>query len=472
MKRDGASLGSVGGQQVTSLPREDAQRPVGYLELVRRNINFRNLWTGQIVSLLGDWFNLIASAALISQLTGSGLAVGGLFVVRMLAPFLVSPLAGVVADRFDRRRVLILTDLSRAGVVLGFLLVRQPEQVWLLYALTAAQLGISGLFYPARNAILPDVVSEGELGAANALSGITWSVMLAFGAALGGLASGVWGIYPSFLLNSFSFLVSAFFVSRVRTAAPEIELTPVGNPVRGAVEQYVEGLRYLQGRLDVLAIASQKGIIGLLVNGGFQVAMVVMAERVFVIGEGGSTSLGLMYAVLGIGTGLGPVIARRLTRDRVERLRTALMLSFFVTAAGLALVAPTLSFALVLAGSLVRGLGSGVNWVLSTQVLLLIVPGKVRGRVFSVEFAIFTLCTAISSAGAGWLLDKTSINVQSLLVILAVLTVLPGLVWAAGLGLSRARKRSESSGTGHPVLEPGPSGPDPIPMETQTPAQE
>ena len=83
----------------------------GYWELVRENASFRYLWFGQIVSLLGDWFNLIASAALLAQLTGSGFAVGGLFAVRMLAPFLISPLTGVVADRCNRKHILILSDL-------------------------------------------------------------------------------------------------------------------------------------------------------------------------------------------------------------------------------------------------------------------------------------------------------------------------------------------------------------------------
>jgi MFS family permease len=460
------------GRSVNRGNANQAERPVGYLELVRRNADFRNLWTGQIVSLLGDWFNLIASAALVSMLTGSGLAVGGLFVVRMLAPFLVSPVAGVIADRFDRRRVLILTDLSRAAVVLGFLLVRQPGQVWFLYALTATQLGISGIFYPARNAILPDVVGDDELGAANALSGVTWSVMLAFGAALGGLAAGLWGIYPSFLLDSSSFFISAFFVSRVRTKAVPMEAASMGNPIRSAIDQYVEGLRYLRGRLDILAVASQKGTIGLVVNGGFQVAMVVMAEKIFVIGEGGSTSLGLMYAVVGIGTGLGPVLARRMTQDRVDLLRTALMLSFFVTAAGVAVVAPLASFYLVLAGSLVRGLGSGVNWVLSTQVLLLLVPGRVRGRVFSVEFAIFTLSTALSSAGAGWLLDRTSVSVQSLLVIMGVATLFPGLLWAIGLRLVRGKEeyRTPMDVSGRDAM--GPEGPDPLALESSASERE
>jgi MFS family permease len=95
----------------------------GYVALLRNNSSYRNLWLGQVVSLLGDWFNLVATATLVQQLTGSSAQVGLLFALRMLAPFLVSPFAGVVADRFDRRRVLIATDLLRAAVVLGFVLV-------------------------------------------------------------------------------------------------------------------------------------------------------------------------------------------------------------------------------------------------------------------------------------------------------------------------------------------------------------
>ena len=118
------------------------QSTVGYVELVRNNRNFRFLWLGQLVSLLGDWFNLIASATLIAILTESGLAVGGLFIVRMLAPFLVSPIAGVVADRFNRKNILVATDIVRSVTLLCFLLIRDPGDIWLLYVLTAIQLSL------------------------------------------------------------------------------------------------------------------------------------------------------------------------------------------------------------------------------------------------------------------------------------------------------------------------------------------
>ncbi|HLV00396.1 MAG TPA: MFS transporter, partial [Acidobacteriota bacterium] len=95
--------------------------PSGYLQVLRHNANFRNLWLGQVVSLFGDWFNLIASAALIAHLSDSAFAIGGLFVVRMLAPFFISPLAGIWTDRYDRKKILIISDLLRALIVMGFL---------------------------------------------------------------------------------------------------------------------------------------------------------------------------------------------------------------------------------------------------------------------------------------------------------------------------------------------------------------
>src|SRR5579859_2894931 len=108
-----------------------SERPVGYLALLRRNRRFRRLWYGQIVSQLGDWFDSIALYSVIYQLTGSSQAVGLLLVAQFLPSALISPWAGVVADRLPRKLVMICTDLSRALLVLLFLLVRTPETIWL-----------------------------------------------------------------------------------------------------------------------------------------------------------------------------------------------------------------------------------------------------------------------------------------------------------------------------------------------------
>jgi MFS family permease len=406
--------------------------PVGYTTLIRDNRTFRYLWFGQIVSLLGDWFNLIASASLVASLTQSGLAVGGLFVVRMLAPFVVSAPAGVATDRYDRKRLLILADLSRAVTVLGFLFVREPQHVWLLYTLTAVQLGISGLFFPARNAILPDVVTRRELGAANALSSATWSVMLAVGAALGGIVAGEWGIYQAFVIDALTFVASALLIAQIAYDRPPA-LDDADNSLRGAFGEYVDGLRYLANERDILSIAMHKAAMALIISGAFQVIQVALAEQVFIIGEGGSTSLGLMYALAGIGTGVGPILIRRFTGDREQPLRIALLFSYAIAAVGLVATAPLMSFGLVLLGSLTRGVGGGTNWVFSTQLLLQLLPDRVRGRVFSTEFALFSLMNAAGAAAGGWLLDSTDIGLGGLLWWMAGLTLIPAALWGVWL---------------------------------------
>lgn len=405
------------------------QSPAGYVELVRNNRNFRYLWLGQVVSLLGDWFDLIASASLVGMLTESGVAVGSLFVVRMLAPFLVSPLAGVAADRYNRKWLLVAADLTRAVTVLGFLFVREPGDIWLLYTLTAIQLGISGFFFPARNAILPDLVSRQELGAANAISSTTWSVMLAFGAALGGVVAGQWGIYPSFIIDSLTFLASAALIWQV-VYHHNVELDE-DRSIKAALRQYIDGLRYLRHHIDYFVITLHKPAYSLLVSGGFQVIQVRLAEQLFVIGEGGSTGLGLLYAAVGVGTGLGPIIVRRFTGDRGQALRVALAFGYVVTAAGLAIMATLASFPVLLIGTFLRGFGNGIGWVFSTQLLLQLLPDRVRGRVFSTEFAMFTLMNATGAAAGGWTLDNVPIGTT--LAVMAGLTLIPGVLWALWL---------------------------------------
>jgi Major Facilitator Superfamily. len=153
----------------------------GLVGLLKRNPKFARVWYSEIVSGFGDWFNLIATATLIEILTGTTSALGWLFALRMMSPFLVSPFAGVLADRFNRKCILIWSDILRGVVVLCFLLVQSAEDVWLLYVLTALQLGLSGLFVPARNAILAEIVLNKDLGDANAVSSTTYAVMQARG---------------------------------------------------------------------------------------------------------------------------------------------------------------------------------------------------------------------------------------------------------------------------------------------------
>ena len=406
-------------------PTEEHQReigkPVGYFELLRRNPNFRYLWGGQVVSLLGDWFNIIASVILIAELTGSGFAVGMLFAIRMLAPFLIAPIAGICADRYNRKHLLIITDIVRAFIVFGFLFVQDESDVWLLYTLSTFLSAVSGFFSPARSAILPDVTSARELGTANTLGSVTWSVMLAVGAAIGGITTGLFGSQAAFVIDGLTFFISAAFLFPIKLPGPPSAAS--GTPAQARLT----ALRYLLQHPDTLFIAMHKAAISLLLSTGFQIVLIEIAKNYFVIGVGGAISLGWMYCINGVGSGLGPILARRWTGDRDKPLRISISLGYVIAAVGIVIVAPLFNFGTVLIGGFVRSIGGGIVWVFSTQLLFQSTPNEIRGRVFGTEFALFTLMGGASSMIVGALIDRFPI--RSVIWGMSSLSLIPAVLW-------------------------------------------
>src|ERR1041385_4254927 len=227
---------------------------VGYIDLLRRNRNFRQLWLGQVVSQMGAWFDTIALYTIILKLTGSGRYVGLLLVARFVPSFFFGPISGVVADRFSRRTIMIVSDLLRAVVVLGFLLVRRADQLWIVYVLTVFQLGLSTFFEPAKTAAIPSIVEDRELVAANAISSVTWSAMLTIGAAIGGIITGWFGTDVAFILDAATYLLSAALIARIRVPKRkkrERQKVTLGRLL--GTKETIEGIKYVKDRPRVLA---------------------------------------------------------------------------------------------------------------------------------------------------------------------------------------------------------------------------
>jgi len=405
-----------------------------YVVLLKQNQDYRYLWLGSLVSQLGDWFNLLASAGLVANLTGTGTAISFLFLARFLPLFLFSPLAGVLADRYERRTIMIVSDLLRAGTVLCFLFIRDPGQVWLFYVLTFLQFAFSALFIPARTAVLANVVQPDELVTANSLDALTWSTMLAFGALLGGIVAAVFGITEAFLLDALTFGVSALLISRI------------AGPVRGAGSassrggwlDFLDGLRYLRGERFIFGISLVKAG-GSFAWGAINVLEISYAKTIFTIDikglpagleiDGGTATLGWIYFVTGLGTGLGPLIMRRWFGDASLRLRWGISAGFGLLALGIFLlsIAPTLGVYTL--GTLVRTVGSGTIWVFSAALLQMIVPDRFRGRVFAFEFALLTLTQSISIFWAGYALDTIGLSVRQVTFTMSLVAIAMGLLW-------------------------------------------
>jgi MFS family permease len=379
-----------------------AMRPAGYVAMLRRNRDFRRLWYGQLTSQLGDWLDAIALYTLLLNLTGSGAALGGLVVAQTLAPALAGLGSGVVIDRLPRRAVMIAADLGCAALVLLFLLVRRPDQVWIVYAVTAVKFTLTAFFGPAREALVSVVAGRDELVAANGLSGVTWSVMLVGGAALGGVVSGTLGPEAAFVLDAASFLISALCTWGVRVRETHLEGRAPSHPLR----DLREGFAFLRGRPDVALYVTVKGLWG--VGGGVLVLLTLFGREVFPLGKDGALGIGALYAARGVGAGVGPVLAQRWTGESVTALRRVLGPGFLLMALGYLLFSRATDLGWAAGALMLAHVGGSLVWVFSTVLLQLEVPGRLQGRLFAIELTLYLLTSATSSyatglaADAGW----------------------------------------------------------------------
>lgn len=391
------------------------------LALIRTNRNFRFLWFGQIVSQLGDWFNTVAIFALLFELTGSATAVAVLMVLQVLPVAVVGPAAGVMVDRFDRRKIMIAADLVRGIAVLGLLLVRTPETVWFAYVVTAIQVSASGFFEPARSSTVPMIVERDRLVAANAISTGTWSAMLAIGASLGGLVAATLGRDAAFMINAASFFLSALFLWQLRVPArPEHERGSAG------FKGLAEGLAYMRAHRDVARIALVKG--GWALVGGALLLLTVFGDRVFRIGDSSDAGIGILYGARGIGAMAGSLIVSVLAsrhRNLVRMIGPAFLISGTCYAAiG---ISPTIWIA-ALAVIAAHVFGS-VLWVSSNVLLQLNVPDEFRGRVFSAELFALAIVQSIVSYLTATALDVFHFSPQVLVAIVGFSLWVPGAYW-------------------------------------------
>jgi MFS family permease len=397
-----------------------------YFAFLHVRPKFRALWLAQVISLTGDWFNTIASVIIVNRYTASGLAVGGLFIARALPPFLLGPVAGVVADRFDRRKVLVLSDLLRAGIVLGFLLVDRPERLWLLYVLTVLQFSVSAFFEPARAALVPALVKNDELLKANTLSSITWSAMLTLGGAIGGLTAALFGVRVSLIVDAASFLASAALVLSI----PGQFRAEAVHAVESGWQNFVDGMDYVRKNLDVGLVTLVKALGQV---GSFDIIAALYAAHVFRQGQEGATTLGLMFTAFGVGAVLGPLISNRLGNSEVVWLRRAILGGFVCMPLAWLIVGTAPALPVALAGCVLRGIGGSINWTYSDVLLQMTVPNHLLGRVFAFDIAIFTLAVSVSLWLTGFVTDAFHLNPRTIVLLLAAGSLIPLGVWGAAL---------------------------------------
>jgi MFS family permease len=398
-----------------------------FWQLLRSNPNYRYTWIGQVISEMGDYFNTIAVFSLALQYSYSGLAVTGVLLSRAIPAILAGPLAGVLLDRLDRKRVMLISDLVRGVTAAGFLLTLREPRLSLLFLFSGLLMFASPFFTSGRAAILPTITTPTELHAANSLTQTTQWTSLTVGTVLGGFSVAHFGFAGAFLFNSLSFFASACCIWRLRVPAghfraPRKALTETS--VARPWHEYKEGLRYMKSTPLILAIGLVH--VGWSTGGGAaQVLFPLFGELVFHRGAAGT---GEIWSMAGVGLLVGGAIGHKLGRrlnfagyKRTIMVAHALHGIFYVCFSqmrhyGLALLFISLS-----------RVGMGLSSVLNYSQLLRHVRDEYRGRVFStIESMVWsTMMLSMTAAGiASQTTDARSIGAAA-----GVLSSMTAVFW-------------------------------------------
>ena len=454
-----------------------------YRQLLATNTDFRHLWTGQVVSEIGDWFNNIAVLALTIQLAGKGhegQAVAFYAIARHLPLFLFGPLAGVVVDRVDRRRVMIAADIARAVLALGFLLANMTAKLPVIYLVGASLFAVSAFFNAAKRASIPNIVrGMNELVSANSLSASTTAATIAVGSALGGLLSTFIGRNSVFILNAATFLISAEMIRRIRartqgsgdaetrrrgdtenedeekhrvlnyqipaTPPPRVSASP---RLRVALVDFREGLRYVRRNRVLWAIFIVAAGWGL-GNGVARALYSIFGARLGMAAAEGlverPTDFGIsvLFIAMGLGGIIGAPIARRFNAAAGDALESRMGRSMIFDGCGLALFSlmPNLwGAALVLVA---REINFAIWWTAQQTIIMSRTDNAYAGRVFASYETLTTLMMVAAMLTAGATADK--FGIRWVAATGGAVVALSGIMWFV------LRRRRHACRTGIPA---------------------
>lgn len=398
-----------------------AQRTTGataLARLLRRNPDFRRLFSASVISLCGDWFAFVAVSGLVIDATGRDGSGAFVFAASVLPVFLAAPIAGVVADRVDRKRLMIAADLLRVLPALGLLAAeayRLPVLALLCIATIAA---LSAFFEPVTSAVLPNLVAPRDLSLAQSTMGAVWGSMLFVGAAIGGVVAALLGREASFVLNAATFAASAIMVWRVRAPFQQRRSVAVASPWVALADVW----RFVRPRKISYTLLCTKAGVG--VGNGLVGLLPAYALTVFGAGDLG---IGALIAGRGLGALLGPFVGRAIVGNSGQRLVAVTGLSIVSYGACYLLLPSAGTIALAAVCVVCAHAGGGAQWMLSTFGLQVTTPDAVRGRVMSADFGFATLAMGLSSLVAGGLTEVIGLRFTSYL--LASVAVAAGAGW-------------------------------------------
>jgi MFS family permease len=405
--------------------------------------DFRLLWGGGLVSALGSWLLTIAIPARVFLLTGSLRATGLTIAAEYLPLLLLGPVAGVLADRWDRRRLMITANLGCAGAVAVMLLGTSPGRYWVLYAALIAENSGIVLYTPAWQSRTPAIVGTGSLlSSANALNSASSGTVRLIGGPLGGFLLILIGIKPLIAADALSYLLAAaaiFLTSRTTPdpADPAQAPAPGRTTLTTVVRDLTEGARVLR-RQPVARALLPVTVIFLAANACLSAVLIPLG----VLRLGGSEHTGFLLSGLGVGYLLGAPVIRAL----LDRAQPRILLTISLTGAAAAFFAlfTSSSLASALPAAVAVGAFGSMSLVIPQTTMQRVIPNAVLGRV-SAAFGTAEAAATLAGAAAGPFLAQ-AVHLTGLAAVAALLTL--GAAALAALTIPRLATTSPAPGAG------------------------
>jgi MFS family permease len=369
----------------------------GFADLLRGNRNYRYTWSGQVVSEVGDHYNNVAVFALALANTGSGLVVAGILISRAICAVLAGPIAGVLLDRMDRKRIMIISDLVRAGIAILFILGVPKGRTWLLYILSGALMFASPFFSSGRASILPTIATKDELHSANSLTQLTQWTTLTLGSFLGGTSVTQFGYQWAFFFNALSFLFSAWCIAHLHVEKG-FRASRSDMVVLRPWHEYTEGLRYMKSSPLILGIGLVA--VGWATGGGAaQILFSVFGEVVF---HRGPSGIGVIWGYAGIGLIIGALIAHRLGKTiSFDNYKRMISICYVIHGGSYVLFSQARTFGWALFFIGLSRAAVAISSVLNITQQLRHVSDEFRGRVFATIESWNWMTMMLSMAVAG-----------------------------------------------------------------------
>jgi MFS family permease len=420
-----------------------------------RQRNFALLWMGGLISVIGDWILATGLPIYVLLLTHSVLATSGILIAGRLPSLLFGAVAGVFVDRWDRKQIMLVCNILFALWLVPLLFVTSADRLWIVYVVSFVASAIEQFFVPAQNALLPTLVSQDQLVAANSLNSLSSNLARLVGPALGGLIAGVFGLPGMVWGDAASFLMACAllaFIHAKPTSAERAEARASGSAWSAFWQEWRDGLRLVRRERTLAVLFSFQAITNL-GEGVFGILFIVFVNRVL---HGGASQVGLLMSAQGIGALIGSVLVGWLG----SRLLAPRWIGCCTVAFGLIDLAifnspaffPVflLTFALfVLVG--IPGV-AGFTGVAALQQTA--TPDAYRGRVSSTFFTTGAVLALLGTTIAGTLGDHLGVvlvlNIQGCVYVLAGVLLLvflarPALEEATPVSVEVAIKESTAS---------------------------